>query len=215
MIASWPAVRKKRWPGGNNAAIDCGGATIESMRALVRAAAWGVAVFAAAGCTGQSAQLARPRPAHSARPVSTSQCRVSPVHTGPLPSALPGQPSAPASARRQGSWPWMGETQFAAVLFYARGGNPLMFAGGQMPNGNITKVLWWVARQRTGPLVIHGREASSGHIFTQSIGLGVGQGLYPSQTVVPGAGCWTLTVTIGGDKVGAITVPVAAAAAGT
>jgi len=31
----------------------------------------------------------------------------------------------------------------------------------------------------------------------------------------PSAGCWTITVTIGGDKVGAITLPVAAAAART
>jgi hypothetical protein len=77
----------------------------------------------------------------------------------------------------------MGDTQFAAVQFYAEGDNPLMYAGGQMPNDNITKVLWWVTRQHTGPLVIHGREGSSGHAFTQSIGLGVGQGLYPSQTV--------------------------------
>ena len=183
------------------------------MRGLVRAAALGVAVFAAAGCTGRSAQLAGPSPAHSAGPVHTSECRVTPVHTGPLPSALPGQPSASATARRLGSWPWMGDTQFAAVLFYAEGDNPLIYAGGQMPNGNITKVLWWVARQRTGPLIIHGREASSGRTYTQPIGLGVGQGLYPSQTVVPSAGCWTLTATIGGDKVGAITLPVAAAGA--
>ena len=73
---------------------------------------------------------------------------------------------------------------------------------------------WWVARQRAGPLVIHGREASSGRTFTQWIGLGVGDGQYPSRTVVPSAGCWTLTATIGGEKVGAITVPVAALIAG-
>jgi hypothetical protein len=86
-----------------------------------------------------------------------------------------------------------------------------MYAGGQMSDGNITKVLWWVARHRAGPLVIHGREGSSGRTFTQSIGLGVGHGLYPSRIVVPGTGCWTLTAIVSGEKVGGITVPVAAA----
>jgi hypothetical protein len=123
-------------------------------------------------------------------------------------------PGVSAGARRPGSWPWMGGARFAAVLFYAaHRDSPMMYAGGQMPNGSITKILWWVARQRAGPLVIHGREASSGRTFTQWIGLGVGDGQYPSQTVVPGAGCWTLTATIGGVKAGAITVPAAAAAA--
>jgi hypothetical protein len=107
----------------------------------------------------------------------------------------------------------MGGARFAAVLFYAHGGSPEIYAGGRMPNGNITKILWWVARQRAGPLVIHGREASSGRTFTQWIGLGVGDGQYPSQTMVPSAGCWTLTAAIGGKKVGAITLPAAAAVA--
>jgi len=83
-----------------------------------------------------------------------------------------------------------------------------------MPNGDITKILWWVAHQRTGPLIIHGREARSGRTFTQWIGLGAGDGQYPSQTVVPSAGCWTLTATADGKKVGAITLPAAAAVAG-
>lgn len=107
----------------------------------------------------------------------------------------------------------MGGARFAAVLFYADGHSPVMDAGGRMPHGKITKILWWVARQRAGPLVIHGREASSSRTFSQWIGLGVGDGQYPSLTVVPSAGCWTLTATIGGEKVGAITVPVAAAIA--
>jgi hypothetical protein len=123
-------------------------------------------------------------------------------------------PGVSAAARRRGSWPWMGGARFAAVLFYADGDSPVMDAGGRMPHGKITKILWWVARQRAGPLVIHGREASSGRTFTQWIGLGVGDGQYPSLTVVPSVGCWTLTVTIGGEKAGAITVPVAAAIAG-
>jgi hypothetical protein len=171
------------------------------MQRLVLAMTLGVAVLATAGCTGRPTRLAGPTP--------TSQCRVTPVHTGPIPPALPGQPSTPPTARRQGSWPWMGDDQFAAVLFYAKGDSPLMYAGGQMPDGDITKILWWVATPRTGSLVIHGREASSGRTFAQSIGLGVGQGQYPSQMVVPSAGCWRLTATIGSAHVGAITVPVA------
>jgi hypothetical protein len=71
-----------------------------------------------------------------------------------------------------------------------------------------------VARQPDGPLIIHGCETRSCRTFPHWIGLGVGDGQYRNQTVVLSAGCWTLTATVGGNKVGAITLPAAAAVAG-
>lgn len=105
--------------------------------------------------------------------------------------------------------PWIGDERFAAVLFYATAADQTMRAGGTMGGGLSTKILWWVA-SGGDDLLIRGTEARSGRTFTQQV-TGIGGGQFPSVPVVPSAGCWTLTETVAGRTVGAITIPVAAA----
>jgi hypothetical protein len=109
----------------------------------------------------------------------------------------------------------MGDGGFGAVLFYASRYDPLMRAGGgMMTRAKSTKILWWAPGGAGDPLVIRGRELSSGRTFTQRVD-GLGDGQFPSIPDVPAAGCWTLTETAKGAVLGAITIPVSAAIAGT
>lgn len=100
----------------------------------------------------------------------------------------------------------MGDGRFAAVLFYARGIDITMRAGGEMAKGSSTKILWWVA-SGGDVLTIRGKETVSGRSFTQTV-TGIGGGQFPSVPVVPVRGCWTLTESVGGRDVGEITIPV-------
>lgn len=58
-----------------------------------------------------------------------------------------------------------------------------------------------------GLLTLRGAEAAGGAGFTRELPPVVPAGSYPSVISVPGAGCWTLTVAVGGRTVGSITVP--------
>lgn len=100
---------------------------------------------------------------------------------------------------------WIVTNDFAAVLFYSRDGSPIMTAGGKMPDGRNTKILWLVCDPVEGPLTIRGSTPSGGKTFVQRV---EGGGNYPSIVVVPNAGCWTLEASLAGRKVGEIAVPV-------
>lgn len=130
---------------------------------------------------------------------------MTPVHMQAVPAVVPG------FTRNAGSTPWMGDARFAAVLFYASGSNPTMRARGKMTKTQTTKIFWWVA-EGGNTLVVRGKERASGRSFSQVVE-GIGGGQFPSVPVVPSAGCWTLTGSIGGREVGAITIPVVAALA--
>lgn len=176
-----------------------------------------LALLAPAACgSGPSApEASRPAAAPSAasRPATpqattprpeagSSSCPVTPVRTDRLPAGLDagfGDPADPP--------PWMGNDRFAAVLFYATGGDPTMAPGGTMPDGRSTKILWLV-RGGDGTLTIRGTEARGGD-FTQQVERADQANSYPSTVVVPRAGCWTLTAELDGRAVGSITIPVA------
>lgn len=134
-------------------------------------------------------------------------CIASTIHNGVSATPTPGDGvSGTAFSLQSSGVPWMGNDRFIAVLFYAKNGDPTMRAGGTMPNGGTTKILWWAAQASDGPLVIHGT-AAEGAAFTQTVP-GLGNGQYPSIVDVPAKGCWTLRTTVRGREVGAITVPV-------
>jgi len=141
-------------------------------------------------------------PAASRSAAGSSSCPVTPVRTDRLPAGLGigfTDPAAPP--------PWMGDDRFAAVLFYAAGGDATMAPGGTMPDGRSTKILWMI-RDADGPLTIRGTEARGGG-FTQEVQRADQPNSYPSIVNVPREGCWTLTAELGGRAVGSITVPVA------
>lgn len=114
-----------------------------------------------------------------------------------LPAGINGGFSGP-------QW-WIGNNDFAAVLFYSRDGDSVMTVGGKMPDGGNTKILWLVRRAAPGPLTIRGSERAGGPMFGQEVD---GAGSYPSTVVVPRRGCWTLEVSVAGRNVGLITIPV-------
>jgi hypothetical protein len=122
---------------------------------------------------------------------------VTPFRSGPLPVGLDsGFVGTPP--------PWMGDEDFAAVLFYASRADPAMLPGGKAPNGGSSKILWLI-RDSTGPLTIHGTELRKGATFTQEID---GGGSYPSIVDVPSSGCWSLKATLQDREAGSITLPV-------
>lgn len=100
---------------------------------------------------------------------------------------------------------WIGTNDFAAVLFYSGDSSSIMTAGGKMPDGSNTKILWLVRDPAAGPLTIRGITPAGGKTFVRRV---EGGGNYPSIVVVPNAGCWTLEASLAGRKVGEITVPV-------
>lgn len=156
------------------------------------------------GCTaGTDDSSARHRSAGATATVTGAVvhgCRVTAVHTGAVPPDIPGFTG-------NGNPPWMGDRDFAAILWYARDARAVMRVGGRMAPGTNTKILWWVQDAGAEPLVIHGKEATTGRTFTQRVD-GVGGGQYPSVPVVPAAGCWTLTETVGHRTAGAVTIAV-------
>lgn len=153
--------------------------------------------------TSTPAPVSAHRPSPTRRSPVVPACAVTPVRSDPLPAAVPGfVPGA--------TGPWMGSDDFVAYLFYPLATtDPTMRAGGRMSAGMATKVFWWV-RSGGDTLVIRGVEATSGRTFTQTV-VGIGAGQFPSVPVLPGAGCWTLTESIAGKTVGAITIPVTTA----
>jgi len=159
-----------------------------------------LAVAALAGCTAHHS-TSIPTATGSAAQTTASTCPITTVRTDPLPAAIPGfiPTNGPAG-------PWMGDARFAAVLFYAAGDDPTMRAQGRMAAGQTTKVFWWVAAGGD-TMTVQGREQRSGRTFSQVME-GIGGGQFPTVPVVPSAGCWTLTVSVSGRDVGAITIPV-------
>jgi len=157
---------------------------------------------AAKPAASPSAAASQPAASRPATGSSSSSCPVTPVRTDRLPAGLDigfTNPAAPP--------PWMGNDRFAAVLFYAAGGDPTMAPGGTMPDGRNTKILWMI-RDGEGPLTIRGTEARGGD-FTQEVPRADQPNSYPSVVAVPRAGCWTLTAALGDRTIGSITVPVA------
>lgn len=166
---------------------------------LVRTAGlgWLAAAAVLAGCNVEARQ-ATPTPVGPHVTTVPASCPVTTVHTEAVPTAVPGFVGA--------GGPWMGDARFGAFLFYAGGADPTMRAQGRMTASLRTKILWWV----TGGgdvITIRGREHGSGRTFSQVV-QGIGGGQFPSVPVVPTAGCWTLTESVDGQDVGAITIPV-------
>ncbi len=158
---------------------------------------------AAKPAASTSAPVSAPRPSSTPRSPVTAGCAVTTVRSDPLPVAVPG--FVPGT-----TGPWMGSDHFVAYLFYTVGTtDPTMRAGGRMSPGLSTKIFWWIP-DGGDTLVIHGVEATSGRSFTQRFA-GIGGGQFPSAPVVPSEGCWTLTESIAGKTVGAITIPVTTA----
>jgi hypothetical protein len=153
----------------------------------------------------QNAGSAQPTPAQNASsaqpaPAQSGDCAVSAVRKDPLPPGLGGGFSNPEMPP-----PWMGDNNFAAILFYAQGTDPTIKPGGKLPNGGQTKILWLI-RGATGPLTLHGSAPGPSGDFTQNV---AGSGFYPSIVVVPRSGCWTIDATVDGRRVGSIVLPAA------
>jgi len=158
------------------------------------------AAVAVAGCTGRAATpVSAPTTKAASSPsfYPGNGCAASPVHVAPLPTGLDPVGGSLMT--------WIGTNDFAAVLFYSRDGSPIMTAGGKMPDGSNTKILWLVRDPVEGQLTIRGSTPAGGKTFVQRV---EGGGNYPSIVVVPNAGCWTLEASLAGRKVGEITVPV-------
>lgn len=161
---------------------------------------WLALALALGGCTAQDRQ-AMPVPVAPRHATAPPACPVTAVRTGPVPSVVPGFSTTLGPAT-----PWMGDARFTAVLFYANGADPTMRALGRMRTGTSTKIFWWVAGGGD-VMTVRGEELASGRTFRQVM-TGIGGGQFPSVPVVPSAGCWTLTESIDGRDVGAITIPV-------
>jgi hypothetical protein len=147
-----------------------------------------VAAFGAA-CTTS----ATPAPA----PRTTEACTISAVRHDDLSGVIGGFNHDTGNL-------WMGDPSFAAVLFYARNGNPDMPAGGTWPGGHAAKILWWVA-DASASLVVQGHDMT-GRRFSQTFDGQGGQ--YATIVTVPRPGCWTLDAAVAGRHVGSITVHV-------
>jgi len=197
---------------------------------LITAAPLGLLAALGAGCTGAPPGAApvvgttatsalRPPPASrsavaATRPIpeptgtpgpggSAAGCAVTALRTSALPRAVPGFTDA---ARRPGATTWMGDDRLVAVLFYSIDGTRTMRAGGRMTADRVTKIFWYLPGGGDR-LTLRGTEAASGRAFTQSIE-GIGGGAFPSVPIVPAAGCWTLTASVGARTAGSITLPV-------
>jgi hypothetical protein len=120
-----------------------------------------------------------------------SACIAAPVST-----AAPPDSGAPTI-------PWIHAGPVSGYLFYYGANGPwktqpervMITAGGGVPGGYATKILWHV---RGGSLSVSlvGRRLDGPGRFTQHFS-GVGGGFFPSIVVVPNAGCWRITVRSG------------------
>jgi len=86
-------------------------------------------------------------------------------------------------------------------LFYygqelRKGSRLTIYAGGELPGGGSTKVLWAPRRVNSPILTISGRQLDGPGNFQQEFrsASGTPTTVYPSIVNVPEAGCWVLTV---------------------
>ncbi len=102
--------------------------------------------------------------------------------------------------------PWIAAMPAAsgitAHLFYLRpgahGDAVALRAGGRMPNGDNTKVLWVIENPRAdvlGPLMIVGHNMTGRGVFRQIVPRALSATDFPSILTVPSPGCWRLQVT--------------------
>jgi hypothetical protein len=132
-------------------------------------------------------------------------CRATPVHTTPFRRqdlrGIPWLTAAPTSAGITG------------YLFFrrpgARGTAAYLHAGGTMPDGATTKILWVVRNARGGRVLsITGRNLTGGGTMRQLIPRASSPATdYPSILNVPAPGCWQLQLRSGNVQ-GTVTMPV-------
>jgi hypothetical protein len=111
--------------------------------------------------------------------------------------------------------PWIATPSRAILGFlffrppHANGTAALMRAGGKMPNGGSTKILWVLTKAGgTGRLTIRGVNLDGPGTMKETVPGSAGPGgNYPSIVTIPTAGCWRLTVRSGSVS-GVVTLPV-------
>jgi hypothetical protein len=99
--------------------------------------------------------------------------------------------------------PWIHAGPVSGYLFYYLAGGPwksrpdrlLIAAGGGIPGGYRTKILWHV-RGGSARLTLVGRRLDGAGGFRQRFPA-TGGGYFPSIVVVPSTGCWRVTVSSG------------------
>jgi hypothetical protein len=79
------------------------------------------------------------------------------------------------------------------------GGRLMIYAGGELPGGGSTKILWIVRPLSSSQVVITGRQLDGPGTFEQQFrAASAPEGIvFPSSVNVPHAGCWALTVRNG------------------
>lgn len=94
--------------------------------------------------------------------------------------------------------------EIVGYLFYytaeLRSGPHLrIYAGGELPNGGSTKILWVVRRPFSSTLVVTGRRLDGPGAFEQAGGSARGPSgvVFPSIVDVPSPGCWLLVLRNG------------------
>jgi hypothetical protein len=81
-------------------------------------------------------------------------------------------------------------------------GGALLYVGGRTPEGGNTKILWRTTRDASyssGELTLRGMRLDGPGTFRQTFPEVSPAGHWPSIPVVPSAGCWLFTVSIGGQ----------------
>lgn len=137
----------------------------------------------ASGCTSSSAgRVETPAASPTLTSPTDSSCPITPVQNGPLPAGLVGGGERPRFER------WIGSADLVGILFYSRDGTSTIGLHGMMPDGENSKILWFVREAAPGPTVVQGASDRGGR-FDASF---EGGGSYPSIVKVPSAGCWTL-----------------------
>ena len=105
-------------------------------------------------------------------------------------------------------FPWVAAgrrgREVVGYLFYytpeLRSGARLrIYAGGELPGGGSTKILWVVRRPLSSTLTIVGRRLDAGGSFRQDerSARGPSGAVFPSVVDVPEPGCWLVTVRNG------------------
>ena len=89
---------------------------------------------------------------------------------------------------------WIGNTQAAAVLFYADGEDITIGTRGANGPQKQSKILWLVDGKPDGPLTLDATNLTTGTRLTQDF---EGGGNFPSIPVLPDAGCWHLDAKLG------------------
>jgi hypothetical protein len=150
----------------------------------------------AAGCwrlTLRSGRVSASVVVQAVEPPAERRCDATPV--------IRGDPPHP----RFGRITWLQATPrssgVAAIRFVSvvpGSDRAVIYAGGQAPEGWSTKFLWWAPRPAPA-LTLTGRRLDGVGTFVQRFGnASSDDGVeYPSIVVIPTAGCWAVTVSIG------------------